>query len=298
MLTELSFSRSPRSVLIATASPTSINAGENLLIKAPLFTMDAGLLFRGAYNSAIAYVVNNAIIGSDLIAYKVTANTTGNAPPNGSFYSALTALATTSTNYILVELIQSGRAPVTWLYQYVGSPLTQIATQTSGLLVADAKYKIITFVAGDDFTNVGAASNTTGVVFVATGTTPTVWSNSSVLQRVILTPGNQYIISSFGASDVFTNIGAGSNATGVIFTATGDAVPTTWTHSSILQQVSFPTNMLLASGLLTAELLKGDTVGKSGVFDLRISISTTDATYIGSGVQTDVMFAPGAIQIT
>jgi hypothetical protein len=55
---------------------------------------------------------------------------------------------------------------------------------TSGLLVVGAKYKIVTFVAGDSFTNVGAASNATGVVFTASGTTPTTWTNLSVLSPV------------------------------------------------------------------------------------------------------------------
>lgn len=54
---------------------------------------------------------------------------------------------------------------------------------TSGNLVVGKRYRITNFQAGDDFTNVGAASNATGVEFVATGTTPTAWSNSSgVLQ--------------------------------------------------------------------------------------------------------------------
>jgi hypothetical protein len=42
-------------------------------------------------------------------------------------------------------------------------------------------YIILTYVAGDDFTNVGAGSNAAGVQFVATGTTPTTWTNGSVL---------------------------------------------------------------------------------------------------------------------
>lgn len=54
-------------------------------------------------------------------------------------------------------------------------------TATSGLLTIGKTYKITSYVAGDDFTNVGAASNTTGVVFTATGTTPTTWTNASTL---------------------------------------------------------------------------------------------------------------------
>jgi len=54
-------------------------------------------------------------------------------------------------------------------------------TQTSGTLVLGKRYRIVTYVAGDSFTNVGAASNATGVEFVATGTTPTTWTNASTL---------------------------------------------------------------------------------------------------------------------
>lgn len=54
---------------------------------------------------------------------------------------------------------------------------------TSGLLVTGAKYKIVTFVAGDNFSNLGA-TNATGSVFIASGTTPTTWTNGSTLSPV------------------------------------------------------------------------------------------------------------------
>ena len=55
---------------------------------------------------------------------------------------------------------------------------------TSGTIVTGKKYLIKTYVASDVFTNVGAASNATGVIFTATGTTPTTWSNSSQLVQL------------------------------------------------------------------------------------------------------------------
>ncbi len=54
-------------------------------------------------------------------------------------------------------------------------------TQTSGTLSVGTTYTVILYVDGDDFTNVGG-TNRTGAVFVATGTTPTVWTNQSQLQ--------------------------------------------------------------------------------------------------------------------
>jgi len=70
-----------------------------------------------------------------------------------------------------------------------GGGITAYAPQTSGVLVAGTPYRIHTFVAGDSFTNVGAGSNATGVDFVATGTTPTTWTNSSVLTPMTMTGG-------------------------------------------------------------------------------------------------------------
>ena len=57
------------------------------------------------------------------------------------------------------------------------------AAATSGALIVGQSYVITTFVAGDDFTNVGAASNASGVVFTATGTTPTTWTNASTVNH-------------------------------------------------------------------------------------------------------------------
>ncbi len=56
---------------------------------------------------------------------------------------------------------------------------------TSGLLVSGKKYIIKTYIATDDFTNIGAGSNATGVIFTATGTTPTDWTNSSIIVEVV-----------------------------------------------------------------------------------------------------------------
>lgn len=63
-----------------------------------------------------------------------------------------------------------------------GNPLI---TAKSGLLVINRYYTIVDYIAGDDFTNVATVYsgtiNTDGCVFLATGTTPTTWTNQSVL---------------------------------------------------------------------------------------------------------------------
>ncbi len=66
--------------------------------------------------------------------------------------------------------------------------------QNSGFLVIGQVYLIDTYSAGDSFTNVGAGSNASGVSFTATGTTPTTWSNGSVLYARPFTPETAGII--------------------------------------------------------------------------------------------------------
>ncbi len=56
-----------------------------------------------------------------------------------------------------------------------------LADLTNGTLVVGNWYTITNYVAGDDFINVGAASNATGQQFIATGTTPTNYSSGSTL---------------------------------------------------------------------------------------------------------------------
>ena len=52
---------------------------------------------------------------------------------------------------------------------------------SSGPLVVGEFYKITEYHAGDDFINVGAASNAVNVLFQASGTTPTNWTHNSKL---------------------------------------------------------------------------------------------------------------------
>ena len=62
---------------------------------------------------------------------------------------------------------------------------------TSGDLVTGHTYTIIDWITTDDFTNVGGA-NVDGTIFVATGTTPTTWTNSSTVQEV--NTGTEYTL--------------------------------------------------------------------------------------------------------
>jgi hypothetical protein len=65
------------------------------------------------------------------------------------------------------------------------TPQTLTETPTLGLIVGET-YKIVTYLRGDDFLNVGASNNDTDVIFVATGRNPTSWISGSTL--IIETP--------------------------------------------------------------------------------------------------------------
>lgn len=72
----------------------------------------------------------------------------------------------------------SNGAPIP--YKYIGADQTEY---TSGTVTIGKRYRIKTFVAGDDFTNIGG-TNVTGNEFTATGATPTTWTNSSILVQI------------------------------------------------------------------------------------------------------------------
>jgi hypothetical protein len=69
------------------------------------------------------------------------------------------------------------------------SDTTPISINASPITIG-ATYEIDSYATGDDFTNVGAPSNNSGVKFMATGTTPSIWSNGSVLN---ITPAVPYV---------------------------------------------------------------------------------------------------------
>ena len=68
------------------------------------------------------------------------------------------------------------------IYKVVSGYITQVnINSTSGELIIGHTYFIADYIAGDDFTNVGASSNELGVTFVATGINPTTWDKGSTL---------------------------------------------------------------------------------------------------------------------
>lgn len=92
------------------------------------------------------------------------------------------------------------------------------STLTSGTLTSGARYLIVTILGADTFTNVGAAANTNGTVFTATGTTPTTWASSSVLMLLTTAGGIKGTLAG-GRINVYTGpqpVSADTGATGTL----------------------------------------------------------------------------------
>jgi len=83
-------------------------------------------------------------------------------------------------------------------------------SQTSGSLVIGKTYVINGYISGDDFTNVGASSNTDSVRFIATGTTPAVWTNLSNLDYNNGAPTVSYVLKDTLGCTGFTWVGTGT----------------------------------------------------------------------------------------
>ena len=83
--------------------------------------------------------------------------------------------------------------------------VSKFVTQTSGLL-RPTRYTIVTYVAGDDFSNVATVVsgtiNTTGCVFDAIGVTPTDYSNGSTI--------SSYESQSYTYAELKSGLGLGS----------------------------------------------------------------------------------------
>ena len=99
-----------------------------------------------------------------------------------------------------------------------GNPLK---FETSGLLIVGRKYTINTFVAGDNFTSVASVVsgtiNTTGCVFIATGITPTVWTNESILTSSDDLDFSAYDHTYTRANQIALNVANEGTGSGVVY---------------------------------------------------------------------------------
>ena len=113
-----------------------------------------------------------------------------------------TAITNIATNTAAIEAM--GTTPK--IYKAL---LTQTTvTSTSGLLVVGKTYVIGTLQAGDNFANVGYVSD--GTNFVATGTTPTTWTNStSVLNVTDSAPVATVLVNTLSGTPVWSYVNVG-----------------------------------------------------------------------------------------
>jgi len=76
--------------------------------------------------------------------------------------------------------------------------------------VVGGSYKIINHVIGDDFTNIADVQvgtiNTDNCIFIATGTTPTTWTNGSEIGDIAEIDNNQCIINNTGTDFTFDTV--------------------------------------------------------------------------------------------
>jgi hypothetical protein len=118
---------------------------------------------------------------------------------------------TTDTGKVGLVIPEPGGRAIagTWFFRYTED-------KTGGTLFSGSRYKIVSYEAGDDFSNVGG-SNQAGSVFVASSTTPAVWSNGSVLQ--VVSADLSYSATAAQVQSALNNM----VTPGVSFSVTGDA---------------------------------------------------------------------------
>jgi len=140
-----------------------------------------------------ASVAGSVVFYVDGVQLGDTVTITAGSPTTVSNSTALYVVGTSSTRsasttyhaYTFNRALTA--AEVLDLYRNGISYADQWGSQTaltSGTLTTGKKYRINTYVSDDDFTNIGAASNASGVEFTATGTTPTHWAHSSSLVEI------------------------------------------------------------------------------------------------------------------
>ncbi len=168
---------------------------------------------------------------------------------------------------IIAKFSNDGRSvkTATTAYKVYRATLTQsgdgTTTATSGTLTVGVRYKITDYQTGDDFTNVGAAENTVDVEFIATGTTPADWTNTSELTDTSA-PIATVLENTLGGELVWTRTALGSYAATLI-DAFPDATKVFISNSSVVY---------ISSG----DALQLLTIARAGTHDL--SIGTTDLT--------------------
>ena len=130
-----------------------------------------------------------------------------------------------------------------------------VSTATSGSLTTAKRYQIETYVAGDDFANLGAAENASGVIFTSSGTTPTDWNNGSTVVEI-----TQEISYAASAATLEAALEATAAVVGVTVTKASSApnFVVQWDAvGAVAMLVGGPSSLTPASAVVTSELQAG-----------------------------------------
>jgi len=160
---------------------------------------------------------------------------------------------------------------------------------TSGTLEIGKNYIIDTYVAGDDFTNVGG-TNVSGSEFIATGDTPTTWANGSSLRRTGATlaleppgiqpsPGQWFDSSSNKLHALQPLTGSSLTLSKRDFQVRGTV---TWSgshelkHITGIDQAVLPPNAYIESiiGVITGDTIEDIIIGDGSAGDRFVTITT------------------------
>jgi len=156
------------------------------------------------------------------------------------------------------QISQSGIVP----YKYQNASQTVL---TSGTLTVGYRYIIDTYVAGDDFTNVGG-TNVTGSEFTAIGTTPTTWTNSSSLRHI-------GCVADYNPSGIghYTSVdNSGNNLHGKVNGATQFNIPSGHVQTAIKKNVTDDVTLtnIIPAGYLLRKIVFEETAGNTAIIDL------------------------------
>jgi len=155
-------------------------------------------------------------------------NITFVSPPPANSIITVTTYNLTDRQYLNTQYGITGSPGAASLTLNIGNSVHEPGYDTlvtAGFFIIGTEY-IIETIGTTDFTLIGAASNTVGIAFVATGagtgtgTAAIGWSSGVITTAGSFTIGGNYEILTVGTTD-FTLIGSPDNNIGTMFTATG-----------------------------------------------------------------------------
>jgi len=244
------------------------------------------LSFSIVYGTTVTFYVDGLILGASVAIAAHSATNTGSFGVLG--FTSVRYAGTVHHAYTFNRALTAEE--VLDLYRNGIAVKHRKASQTaltSGTLVAGQEYTIDTFAAGDDFANVGG-TNETGNVFVATGTTPTTWTNSSSLRAT----GATLILEPEGIQPVQW-LDAGANRLHAMQPAAGSSLTRTkrdftikWTNTWAashevqyiggLNQAILPPNCYIDSiiGVITGGTIEDIIIGDGSDTDRWVTITT------------------------